>query len=467
MRLLPFLKRSDPECFVATLCGIDFGALGAADQVALIVAMRQNAGRPEVRQRQEELFTWDALGPSLGRSPDSLPLLAEAVQVICARDFVKILKYALRPDFYEKFTARLCEGEQALRVQCALIIHYLVARGGEKTAECLRRCCGRPISVFSVFGQKDAEKYEKLLAGAECAQLRLNFPPSAGHSQLYNINGKEQFFCPPAQRIVSRLRLDNEAFHKLVCEVNGYGTDLALSPGARAACVLETLARTLVGVFQSGQRVLHERKILVRFYVDVRVSGESNLRRFVGALCAQKATLGQSFHALGMKEFLHFRRDPEAHLAVKPTSYLEEQLVSKFLGLDRQQDDRDALQNKFIQYALLDDEHDVRIEDLAQFEQRYYAGMRIAVSELVDDSLDEQQIQVASRDTARIEQNKYNIIINDMLILQKLLAQEPEYPAQEIVGKIITSLQRFKNILIGMRQPESDRWKEVSGADEV
>ena len=99
--------------------------------------------------------------------------------------------------------------------------------------------------------------------------------------------------------------------------------------------------------------------------------------------------MGQSFHTLGLKEFLHFRRDPEARLAVKPTSYLEEQLVSKFLGLDRQQDDRDALQDKFIQYALLDDEHDVSVEDLAQFEQRYYAGMRIAVSELVDDSLDE------------------------------------------------------------------------------
>ena len=43
VRLLPFLRRSDPERFVATLCGIDFGALGAADQVSLIVALRQSA----------------------------------------------------------------------------------------------------------------------------------------------------------------------------------------------------------------------------------------------------------------------------------------------------------------------------------------------------------------------------------------------------------------------------------------
>ena len=40
LRLLPFLRRSDPERFVATLCGIDFGALCAGDQVALIAALR-------------------------------------------------------------------------------------------------------------------------------------------------------------------------------------------------------------------------------------------------------------------------------------------------------------------------------------------------------------------------------------------------------------------------------------------
>ena len=66
--------------------------------------------------------------------------------------------------------------------------------------------------------------------------------------------------------------------------------------------------------------------------------------------------------------------------------------------------------------------------------------MRIEVSELVDDSLDEQQILVASKDTTKIEQNKYNIIINDMLILQKLLSQDPTDPVLEIVGKVIVSL---------------------------
>lgn len=109
----------------------------------------------------------------------------------------------------------------------------------------------------------------------------------------------------------------------------------------------------------------------------------------------------------------------------------------------------------------------MQIGALVDFEQQYYSGMRIEVAELVDDSLDEQQIQVASKDTAKIEQNKYNIIINDMLILQKLLAQEPNGTAQEIVGKIISSLQRFKNLLIGMRQSVSGRWKEVSGTEEV
>lgn len=141
--------------------------------------------------------------------------------------------------------------------------------------------------------------------------------------------------------------------------------------------------------------------------------------------------------------------------------------MSKFVNLDKQQESWDDLQDKPIQYALLDEEHDMRIGALVDFEQQYYSGMRIEVAELVDDSLDEQQIQIASKDTAKIEQNKYNIIINDMLILQKLLAQEPNGTAQEIVGKIISSLQRFKNLLIGMRQSVSGRWKEVSGTEEV
>ena len=102
VRLLPFLRRNDPERFVATLCGIDFGALGAADQVSLIVALRQSAGRPEVRRRQEELFSWDALCSALQRSPDSLPLLAEAVQVVRAADFARALRHVLRPEFYSK-----------------------------------------------------------------------------------------------------------------------------------------------------------------------------------------------------------------------------------------------------------------------------------------------------------------------------------------------------------------------------
>lgn len=137
------------------------------------------------------------------------------------------------------------------------------------------------------------------------------------------------------------------------------------------------------------------------------------------------------------------------------------------MDLDKQSDTRDNLQDKFIQYALLDEDHDVPIEELAQFEQQYYSGMRIEVSELVDDSLDEQQIQVASKDTTRIEQNKYNIIVNDMLILQKLLAQESSSLASKTVCKIVASLQRFKNILIGMRQPVFDRWKDISDAEEV
>ena len=100
VRLLPFLRRADPERFAATLCGIDFGALCAADQVALIAALRQSAGTPEVRRRQQELFRWDVLCPALQRAPDSLPLLAEAVQVVRARDFGRALQYVLRPEFY-------------------------------------------------------------------------------------------------------------------------------------------------------------------------------------------------------------------------------------------------------------------------------------------------------------------------------------------------------------------------------
>ena len=54
-----------------------------------------------------------------------------------------------------------------------------------------------------------------------------------------------------------------------------------------------------------------------------------------------------------------------------------------------------------------------------------------------------------------------------MLILQKLLAQESSSLASKTVCKIIASLQRFKNILIGMRQPVCDRWKDISDAEEV
>ena len=182
MKLLPFLRRSDPERFVATLCGIDFGALSAADQVSLIVALRQNAARPEVRRRQEELFVWDALCPALQRAPDSLPLLAEAVQVIRARDFTRILQYVLKPEFYGRFIDGLYSGSPALKIQCVLILHYFVARGGQKTAQYLRQFCTRQVSVFEVFSQKDAEKYVALLAAADHAQLRLLFPPSAGHA---------------------------------------------------------------------------------------------------------------------------------------------------------------------------------------------------------------------------------------------------------------------------------------------
>ena len=102
LRLLPFLRRSDPERFVATLCGIDFGALCAGDQVALIAALRQNTERSEVRRRQEELFAWDALCPALQRAPDSLALLAEAVQVVRARDFACALRYVLGREFYAR-----------------------------------------------------------------------------------------------------------------------------------------------------------------------------------------------------------------------------------------------------------------------------------------------------------------------------------------------------------------------------
>ena len=134
VRILPFLRRADPERFAATLCGIDFGALCAADQVALVITLLQNASIPEVRRRQQELFRWDVLCPALQRAPDSLPLLAEAVQAVRARDFGRALQYVLRPEFYGKFIEGLCKGDPCLKIQCTLILHYLVARGGAKTA---------------------------------------------------------------------------------------------------------------------------------------------------------------------------------------------------------------------------------------------------------------------------------------------------------------------------------------------
>ena len=141
VRLFPFLRRSDPECFVETLCGIDFGTLCAADQISLIVALRQNAARPEVRRRQEELFVWDTLCPALQRAPDSLPLLAEAVQVVRACDFARALQYALRPEFYKRLIDKLCNGDPSLKIQCSFVLYYFMARGGQKTVQCLRQFC--------------------------------------------------------------------------------------------------------------------------------------------------------------------------------------------------------------------------------------------------------------------------------------------------------------------------------------
>lgn len=45
------------------------------------------------------------------------------------------------------------------------------------------------------------------------------------------------------------MRIDNESFHKLVCEVNGYGTDFAFGPNAKVVYVLELLVRSLIGIF--------------------------------------------------------------------------------------------------------------------------------------------------------------------------------------------------------------------------
>ena len=52
VRLLQFVARRDRGLFLELLCEIDPDALGAEDQVALIVALRQNTDEPAVRQRQ-------------------------------------------------------------------------------------------------------------------------------------------------------------------------------------------------------------------------------------------------------------------------------------------------------------------------------------------------------------------------------------------------------------------------------
>ena len=158
------------------------------------------------------------------------------------------------------------------------------------------------------------------------------------------------------------MHIDNESFHKLVCEVNGYGPPFASALNAKDVYALALLTRTLIGIFQRAQHILHERRILVMFYVDVRASGEQNLRRFIETLRSQDGYLNQCFYGLGLKEYLYFKHDPESHVSEKPKSYLEEQLVNKFINLDKQLDTRDDLQDKFIQYAMLDEDHDVKIE---------------------------------------------------------------------------------------------------------